>query len=119
DVIGPFAVNLARGVLALPEPLMAKFVPQTDDFGALDYFLRQMRRNENDTFLFAEHDVAWHDGSPANPNGCIDPHEHDIGNGRRVPAAIEHGKVGDFFHALNVACAAVDHDAIAAGFGPN
>ena len=118
DVVRPFPVDLSGSVLALTQPQMAELIPQPNDLRSLDNLLGQVRRDKDDPFLLSQDNVARHHRRAADPDRHVDPHQHDIGNGGGVPAAIEHREIRNLFHPLDIACAAINDHAFAAGLWP-
>jgi len=58
DLRWPGAIDLAGGVFALADPLVAELVAQANQFRPLDDFLGEVGRDEDHSLAGAQHDVA-------------------------------------------------------------
>src|SRR5215204_5039066 len=116
DVSGPHGnVDLARGVGAFGQTLLAEHVTLADVLGALDYFLNQVRRHEGHALERAEDHVARQHGRVADSDRYVHANQRRLGNGRRVDAAYKNRQVWQLEHTGQIANAAMDDHA---GAGP-
>src|SRR5688572_16342618 len=118
----PAAVDLACRVDTRAEPLLTERVAQSRQLGRLHYPLRELRRDEDDASVAAQHDVSRHDEGAANTDRHVDTDHGGIearaGAGvadvmRRVVGADERPEVLQPPQPVDVPHGAVVDDAVA------
>ena len=92
---------------------MAEPVAKHDPLGLVDNRLGEVGGNEDHPFALGQDDIAGQHGHVSDADGRVEPHEHHVPDGRRIPSPDERVEALDLGQTLEVADRAVENDAVA------
>src|SRR5690606_3149430 len=110
DLVRPLTVDFSGCECSVAQHLMTEFVAQGDELGCDDYFLRQVWRNENHTFLFGKHQIARENNGLSDTDRYVDAHQHRLPQKRRIPVTHKCIEAFNLFQAFNVARTGIEYN---------
>src|SRR3954453_24249445 len=113
-LLRPTRINLSGRVLALSQHRVAPLIHQPRHFGLLGNSLRQVRGDKGKAFRVADDDISWHHRDVSDPNGDVDPRQHDILKRGRIGAANKNLKTVNLLETCHISHRAIHDEAIVA-----